>query len=105
MSVRDFFETQKRLFGTLAPEEAGDFFQTLLEFRAERARETPVARRRVPIQETGQDRSQSPSGVTQWYALSTVDMVRFEGPSHQSNEVEGYGGERHLQKIRRPFDP
>ena len=45
MSVRDFFETFARLFGTLGPEAPGDFFQTFLGSRA--LRETPVARGRV----------------------------------------------------------
>ena len=39
MSVRDFFEPF-----SMGPEAPGDFFQTLLGFRARRARETPVAR-------------------------------------------------------------
>ena len=47
MSVRDFFETFSRFFGTPGPEARETFFQTFWGFRARRARETPVARRRV----------------------------------------------------------
>ena len=41
------FETFARLFGTPGPEAPGDIFQTLLGFRARRARETLVARGKV----------------------------------------------------------
>ena len=40
----DFFETFSRLLGTPGPEAPGDFFQTFWGSRAQRARETPVAR-------------------------------------------------------------
>ena len=43
----DFFENFSRLFGTPGLGAPGDFFQTVLGFRARRAGETPVARGRV----------------------------------------------------------